>query len=110
MSQTAKFQVTVPYGTGTLSCGPYTANVLEGSCDLNSFFAMVNGNHPGVFSSITGGGNLFELECANVVNIDPNMPPSGYDNDGTVQLSIWFSGSAPVAVLRRNEYVPEPTE
>lgn len=98
--QKARFIVNVPVGlTGTLFCGNYSANVLEGQCDFNSFFAMVNGNHPGVFESITGGPTQFELTCANVVVVDPNMPQSGYDNDGTLQLSITFAASSGLVVV-----------
>lgn len=108
MNQTAKFTATMqPEYTGEINCGPYGASVLDGQCDLSSFFAMVNGNHPGVFGSITNpnaDGKVFELECANVIQVDPNMPPPGYDPDGTIQLSIT---NATVEIVRRNEYTPE---
>lgn len=107
MNQTAKFTVTIqPDYTGPINCGPYQSGALEGQCDLNSFFAMVNGNHPGVFGSITNpsaDGKVFELECANAIQVDPYMPPNGYDPDGTIQLSIT---NATVEIVRRNVYEP----
>lgn len=108
MNQTAKFIVTMqPDFTGAIYCGPYAASVLGGQCDLGSFFSAVSGNHPGVFGSITNpnsDGKIFELECANVIEVDPNMPPAGYDSDGTIQLSIT---NATVEIVRRNVFVPE---
>ena len=107
MNQTAQFVVTVqPDFTGDILCGPYGAGVLEGQCTLNGFFAAVNGNHPGVFGSITNpnaDGKVFELECANAIQVDPNMPPNGYDPDGTIQLSI---SNCTVEIVRRNVYEP----
>lgn len=104
MAQTAQFQVDLPSVEGSLNCGPY-----YGSADDASFFAMVNGFHPGVFGSFNRTSpTQYVLECQNVMPDYGGMPPQGYDGDGTVQLQITHTDaesvqtSVPITILRRN--------
>jgi hypothetical protein len=111
MSQTAKFIVSVPEGlTSQINVGPYHSGVEDGRGNLQSVFTMLNSAYPGLIGSVTDPSAMntsYEVELAQVIQQDPNMPLSGYDADGTLQLVIGSDiGPLPVEVVRRNVYTP----